>query len=366
MSLNAPIASRSRAVTRYPLTLATHVGIKTYNRTFGRVEAALYLAEVVAHVQGRASAAYAPEIAQVNDAIARELARLEAFATAESRWIARTLNRAGPPDAIRYTEPARVDLTMRTPRARRYAALLALQEETLRALDVAWYAEALATRDHLARGDLLFRHFHRACGVIERLARGLARRVRDDTATPGYRDMLVKRTGRGPQRDEPPEPADAAADTETMTPDESASLRATEALVADWSAPSAGAEYEEPTAPAEPGEPLVVGEDTVGPILGEGGKDAVAGEVSIEGAVAEAVSIESATAGEVAAEDAVVRVAGAVSIGDAAIEDAVPAAGDAPPTAGEEDATPDAPPAPEGEPRRRRLREVLNSGRAVA
>ena len=353
MPLNAPIASRSRAVTRYPLTLATHVGIKTYNRTFSRVEAALYLAEVVAHVQGRASVAYAPEIAQVNDAIARELARLEAFATAESRWIARTLNRAGPPDAIRYTEPARVDLTMRTPRARRYAALLALQEETLRALDAAWHAEALATRDHLARGDLLFRHFHRACGVIERLARGLARRVRDDTTAPGYRDMLVKRTGRGPRREEPPEPADAAADAETMTADESASLRATEALVADWSAPPAGAAGEEPPAPAGPGEPRVEGEDAGVPRLGGGEEgagvaDATAEAVSIEDAVAEAVSIESATAGEVVAEDA------------------VPAAGDARPTAGEEDATPDAPPTPEGEPRRRRLREVLNSGRAVA
>ena len=256
MLLNAPVSSNSRAVICHPLDLATHLGLKTYNRTFRRVEAGLFLADVVAHLQGRASDAYAAEIAQVNVAIARELDRLAALVVAQARWIEHVVRKAARPpaeSAVRYTQPARVELAMRTPKARRYAELLAQLEQILRALDAAWYAGALDTPAQLQAGRLLFRHFHRACGVVERLARGLARRVRDDGEAPGYRDMLVKRTGRGPERAEPPAPvADEGA--ETMTADEAASLRATEALVADLSAapaepaPAAGLEASAPAA----------------------------------------------------------------------------------------------------------------------
>ena len=244
MSLNAPVSAHSRAVIRHPLTLATHVGLKTYNRTFGRVEAGLFLADVVTHLQGRASDAYAAEIAQVHAALARELDRLAALVTAQARWVAHVRRRHAPPgadaDAIDYTQPARVELAMRTPKVRRYAELLARLEETLRALDAAWCAGAIDTPAQLQAGNLLFRQFHRGCGVIERLARGLARRVRDDSEAPGYRDMLIKRTGRGPERDEPPAPVvDEGA--EAMTLGEAASLQATEALVADLSAPLAAA-----------------------------------------------------------------------------------------------------------------------------
>ena len=197
----------------------------------------------MAHLQGRASAAYAAEIAQVNVAIARELDRLAAVVEAQTRWIEHVVRKAARPSverAVRYTQPARVELAMRTPKVRCYAELLAQLEQLLRALDAAWYAGVLDTPAQLQAGRLLFRHFHRACGVVERLARGLARRVRDAGEAPGYRDMLVKRTGRGPERAEPPAPVtDEGA--ETMTADEAASLRATEALVADLSA-----------APAEP------------------------------------------------------------------------------------------------------------------
>lgn len=249
MLLNAPVSSNSRAVIRHPLDLATHVGLKTYNRTFRRVEAGLFLADVVAHLQGRASDAYLAEIEQVNAAIARELDRLAALVTSQARWIENVLKKHSPPpgagdDVIAYTQPVRVELTLRTPRARRYAELLARLEETLRALDAAWYAGAIATPAQLQGGNLLFRHFHRGCGVIERLARGLARRVRDDGEAPGYRDMLVKRTGRGPERDESPAVTDEGA--AAMTAGEVESLQATEALVADLSAAPAG--YD-PTAP---------------------------------------------------------------------------------------------------------------------
>ena len=257
MPLNAPVSANSRAVIRHPLDLATHLGLKTYNRTFRRVEAGLFLADVVAHLQGRASAAYAAEIAQVNAAIARELDRLVALVAAQARWIEQVVRKAaGPPavDAVRYTQPAQVELAMRTPKARRYAELLAQLEQLLRALDAAWYAGVLDTPAQLQAGRLLFRHFHRACGVIERLARGLARRVRDDSEAPGYRDMLVKRTGRGPERAELPAPA-ADEGAETMTAGEAESLQATEALVADLSAtPAAPANAGAPPARSPPAE----------------------------------------------------------------------------------------------------------------
>ncbi len=71
--LNPKVLDRSRAVVRQPIELATHLGLKLYNRTFPRVEAALYLAEVIVHLQGRASRDYADEIEQVNAAIKKYL-----------------------------------------------------------------------------------------------------------------------------------------------------------------------------------------------------------------------------------------------------------------------------------------------------
>ena len=79
MILNPTLSNRSLAVMQQALCLASHVGIKTYNRTFRRMDAALYLAQVVVRVQGQASRDYEPEINQVNEAISAELKRLEDF-----------------------------------------------------------------------------------------------------------------------------------------------------------------------------------------------------------------------------------------------------------------------------------------------
>lgn len=230
--LNPRVFDRSRPVVRRPVELATHLGLKTYNRTFARIEAALFLAEVIAHLQGSASRDYAGEIAQVNAAIANELDRLSAFATGESRRLDKTARQApaasGEVSTIGYTQPACVELTMRTPQMRRYADLLVAVEGASRALDRAWYAGVVPTRARLDLENLLFRHCARACGAIERLARGLARRVRDDAEMPGYRDMLVKRTGRAPGAANPP--AVEAEEREQMTAEEAASLQATEVL----------------------------------------------------------------------------------------------------------------------------------------
>jgi len=119
--LNPQVLDRSRAVIRQPVELATHLGLKLYNRTFPRVEAALYLAEVIVHLQGRASRDYAEEIAQVNTAIARELDRLSAFADHEARQLGKlAVDASDEAPAIQYTQAIRLDLTLRTPRARRY------------------------------------------------------------------------------------------------------------------------------------------------------------------------------------------------------------------------------------------------------
>ena len=227
--LNPKVLDRSRAVVRQPVELATHLGLKLYNRTFPRVEAALYLAEVIVQLQGRASRDYAEEIAQVNTAIARELDRLSTFADHEARQLGKhVVDASDEAPAIQYTQAIQLDLTLRTPRARRYAALLAGLEQISRDLDKAWYGGALETPQRLERENLLFRNFMRGCGVVERLARGLARRVRDDRETPDYRDMLIKRTGRGPDAD--PAPAVIAEDAADMTAAEAASLQATEAM----------------------------------------------------------------------------------------------------------------------------------------
>lgn len=298
--LNPTVLDRSRPVVRHPVELATHIGLKTYNRTFPRVEAALFLADVVVHLQGRASRDYAAEIAQVNEAITRELDRLEAFATGETRRIGNVLRKAPVAPAhdaseVGYTRPARVDLTMRTPRARRYAALLADLERAGRALDAAWYAGAVDTGERFDLENLLFRNFMRSCGVFERLARGLARRVRDDAETPGYHDMLVKRTGRGPEATSAPAVAEEGA--EEMTAPEAESLQATEALTSALIA-----------SPPEPGADAVregdpeAGERADGGVTADAAPRAeteIAGRKPADGATPSSEE-EGATAGEVA------------------------------------------------------------------
>ena len=75
MILNPTLPNRSLAVLQQSLRLASHVGIKTYNRTFRRMDAALYLAQIVVRVQARPAASM-NRIAQVNEAISAELKRL--------------------------------------------------------------------------------------------------------------------------------------------------------------------------------------------------------------------------------------------------------------------------------------------------
>ena len=236
--LNPLVSGSSRSILRMPVDLATNLGLKTYNRTFPRIEAALFLADVIVQLQGRASQSYAEEIEQVQEAITKELDHLEALITEQAHRADKLCNggkRRSTPDApsaldIDYTHAVRVDLAMRTPHVRRYADLLTELESTSRLLDQAWWSKQILTANRLKMENHLFRHCMKSTAIVERLARGLARRVRDDQEAPGYRDMLTKRTGRGPEAAE----AVVAEDREAMTANEAASLQATEALAASF------------------------------------------------------------------------------------------------------------------------------------
>ena len=259
--LNPLVSGSSRSILRMPVDLATNLGLKTYNRTFPRIEAALFLADVIVQLQGRASQSYADEIDQVQEAIGKELDHLDALITEQAHLADKLCNggkRRPTPDAsaaldIDYTHAVRVDLAMRTPHVRRYADLLATLEDISRLLDQAWWGKHILTANRLSMENHLFRHCMKSTAIIERLARGLARRVRDDQEAPGYRDMLVKRTGRGPEAAE----AVVAEDREAMTANEAASLQATEALTTSFQeteveTPEALAATETPASTAHP------------------------------------------------------------------------------------------------------------------
>ena len=259
--LNPLVSGSSRPVLRMPIELATHQGLRIYNRTFPRIEAALFLADVIVQLQGRASRDYAEEIEQVQEAIATELDHLEALITEQSNLADKLCNggkRRSTPDApsaldIDYTHAVQVQLTMRTPQVRRYADLLATLEGISRLLDQAWWSKRILTARRLELESHLFRHCDKSTGIIERLARGLARRVRDGQEAPGYRDMLTKRTGRGPEAAEAVV-AVVAEDREAMTANEAASLQATEALAASFQETEATEATEATASPPETGE----------------------------------------------------------------------------------------------------------------
>lgn len=240
------LPDRSQVMLSYPLTLATRGAIQTYNRTFRRVDAALYLAQIIVRVQGAASRQFTHEIDQVNTALDDELRRLEDTLATQRGWM--TKRRAAAPAAdaegVIYTDPVTATLGLRTPKARRYVHLLTALDQALQHLDRAWYDDAIGDDERLDRSATLIRGFHRACGAIERLARGLAQRVRaEDGAAPNatYQAMLIKRTGRR-AGEAPPDPPDTDAERPMMTATEAAGLEEMEQMAADLTAPAAIAE----------------------------------------------------------------------------------------------------------------------------
>ncbi|MCB0121086.1 MAG: hypothetical protein KDK04_03075 [Candidatus Competibacteraceae bacterium] len=236
MILNPTLPNRSLAVLQQSLRLASHVGIKTYNRTFRRMDAALYLAQIVVRVQGQASREYEPEIAQVNEAISAELKRLEDHLRTTGQWIKNKLkSQSSAVQGVGYTDASTVELTVRTPKGRHYAQLLTQLEGIAQQLDQAWYEGVISDVEQIQKNHALWRASLRACQVIERLARGLAARVRDDRSpSQPYADMLKKRTGMGPLLDtDQAAPEGALQDDATeMTAQEAAALADTEQLAA--------------------------------------------------------------------------------------------------------------------------------------
>lgn len=260
MALNAPITVHSQAAFQDHLSLGTHTAVKTYNRTLNRVDAAFYLTTIIARLQGSASLTFEPEIAQVSEALAQELRRLERFLDQEKQVIQKRLN-ATPSlkesVSLIYTQPVEVTPRVRTPKGRDYVRLIGQLEHLARQLDQLWAVGALTDLEHLQRQREQFRNFSRACQVMERLARGLARRVQgqDRKVDVPYQDMLVKRTGRGPGQEKPdPVPAE---DSERMTSQEAESLADLETLATHWSAAAPAtdpvADLEAFTPPTVPG-----------------------------------------------------------------------------------------------------------------
>ncbi len=230
MALNPQINSQSLAVVQRSLTLATHVGIKIYNRTFNRVDAALYLAQIIVRLQGPASQRYEREIMQVNKAIDQELDRLKQTTTQAYNGINRQLQKANISlkAGIVYTNPNPIDLRVRTPKACQFIQQLETLEQTAQRIDAAWYAGLLSDTEQLQRANELWKTFNRSCGVIEGLARGLMRRVRQNNQAVNsvYKDMLKSRTGWEP--DTPTDDVDAGTE---LTEEEADCLEVTETLV---------------------------------------------------------------------------------------------------------------------------------------
>ena len=201
--MNPPIIEPSVAVLRRALTLATHAGIKTYNRTFKRIDNACYLAGIVVRLRGQLSRDYAAEIDATNQAVDHELARLaQTLNQRQAQWAKRqTLLDT----EVSYTQPTEVVLSARTPAAARYARLLEQLEAIARLVDRAWYGGALKEQQRLSLGHELYRNSHRATQAIERLAVGLAGRVSDQQRVPNrvYQAMLQKRLGVAPTGETP-------------------------------------------------------------------------------------------------------------------------------------------------------------------
>jgi hypothetical protein len=255
MTPHPHLPDRSQVLWSYPLTLATRGAIQTYNRTVRRVDAALYLAQIIVRVQGAASRQFAHEIDQVNAALDDELRRLEEMLAAQHGWLTkRRAASALEAEGVIYTDPVTAPLALRTPKARRYAQALTTLDQTLQHLDCAWYDGVITDNERLQRNAQLARGFHRACGAMERLARGLAQRVRaDDGAAPlnaTYQAMLIKRTGRG-AGEASPEPPDTDAALPMMTATEAAGLEEMERMAVDLAGPGTATEAPPASASAE-------------------------------------------------------------------------------------------------------------------
>ena len=160
MTPHPHLPDRSQVLWSYPLTLATRGAIQTYNRTFRRVDAALYLAQIIVRVQGAASRQFAHEIDQVNAALDDELRRLEEMLASQHGWLAKRLAAStAEAEGVIYTDPVTAPLALRTPKARRYAQALTTLDQTLQHLDCAWYDGVITDNERLQRNAQLARDF---------------------------------------------------------------------------------------------------------------------------------------------------------------------------------------------------------------
>ncbi len=230
MALNPVITVKSLPVARQELTLATLVGIKTYNRTFRRVESSFYLTQVLVRVRGRASREFEAEIAAANQLIEDEFEQVEKRLTERRRALRKQLTNAGLHEqkhAAEYTRPTEIELTTRTPEAMRYGRMLKQLETTARMVDTLWYQGQINARQQLVSTNELYRWMQRLTGRVEQMGMELAYRVSDELRAPRatYQALLRKKLGVMPESGEP-----LQADEFNMSAREARSLAMTEVL----------------------------------------------------------------------------------------------------------------------------------------
>ena len=240
----------SLPVLRRELTLHSLTSIKTYQRTYERMEWLLYLADVLVRVRGQASRRFDQEIDQVIAAIESCLTQVETSLKDTRRYYENRLRKAGidmHSHELDYSHPLIVVLQTRTPLGRRYIQLLANLDRVAQRIDQAWYHGLINARKQLDAHQKLYFALLRTTRRVSILALGLAQRVQDaDSATASidanYANILVSRVGSAPSDESPLELSNA------MSAEEQAELAESQQLATALTVSLRSAELE--TSPA--------------------------------------------------------------------------------------------------------------------
>ncbi|MCB1813986.1 MAG: DUF1845 family protein [Candidatus Competibacteraceae bacterium] len=226
---------KSLPVIRRELTLHSMTSIKTYQRTYERMEWMLYLADVLVRVRGDASRRFDQETDQVIVAVESCLDQAQMAFRDTQRFYENRLRNAHIDlhgNALAYSHPLTLVLQTRTPLGQRYIELLEKLDTVAQRIDLAWYHGLIKARQQLDGNQKLYYWLLRTTRRVSILARGLAHRVQQaDAVAPGidanYATLLASRVGIAPNDETPLDVA-----SETMTVDEHAEIEESKQLIA--------------------------------------------------------------------------------------------------------------------------------------
>ena len=237
-----PTIPKSLPVLRRELVLHSLTSIKTYQRTYERMEWLLYLADVLVRIRGEASRRFDQEIDQVITAIESCLTQVETSLKDTRRFYENRLRNVGidlSSAELDYSHPLTVVLQTRTPLGRRYIQLLEALDTVAQRIDQAWYYGVINARKQLDANQKLYFGLLRTTRRVSILAQGLAKRVQEvDSTTPGldanYANLLASRVGIAPSDEAPLElVSDGMTDGEQAELEESRQLAAALAVPFD-------------------------------------------------------------------------------------------------------------------------------------